>query len=144
MKFLVDECLSPSLAAVARMRGYPESMHVVWLGLRSLQDWALVQRAAEEGYTTVTNNSTDFITLLERVPDHPGLVCIDVAHGLMSLDVQQRLFDYALAQIGGTDLSGRIVRVVLAADRSVRFELRSQGSDRVTPCTIPGLRNRMA
>ncbi|MXW87411.1 MAG: toxin-antitoxin system, toxin component, PIN family protein [Boseongicola sp. SB0673_bin_14] len=128
MKFLIDECLSPSLATMARMHGCPESTHVAWLGLRSCQDWALVQRATEYGYATVTNNSADFITLLERVPDHPGLVCIDVAHGLMSLDVQQRLFEYALAQIGGTDLSGRIVRVALAADRSVRFEIHSSGT----------------
>lgn len=113
---------------MARMRGYPESTHVVWLGLRTRQDWALIRRAVADGYATVTNNSTDFIALAEREPGHPGLVCIDVAHGLMSLDVQQRLFDYALAQIDGADLSGRIVRVSLAADRSVSFELHSSGT----------------
>ena len=35
MKFLIDECLSPSLAAIARERGYPQSTHVTWLGLES-------------------------------------------------------------------------------------------------------------
>ena len=45
MKFLIDECLSPTLATLARERGYPESTHVTWLGLRARQDWALVRRA---------------------------------------------------------------------------------------------------
>ncbi len=125
MKFLIDECLSPSLAAMARACGYPESTHVAWLGLRSRQDWALVRRGVEDGYTTVTNNSADFTALMERDPAHPGLVCIDVAHGLMRLDVRQRLFGYALAQIADTDLTGRIVRVALTADRTVQFELHS-------------------
>ena len=128
MKFLIDKCLSPSLAAMARSRGYPESTHVAWLGLRSRQDWALVRRAVEDGYPTVTNNSADFTALMERDPAHPGLVCIDVAHGLMSLDVQQRLFGYALAQIANTDLTGRIVRVALTANRAVQFELHSPGA----------------
>lgn len=44
MKLLIDECLSPTLAAMARERGFPESTHVTWLGLRSRQDWALVRR----------------------------------------------------------------------------------------------------
>ena len=128
MKFLIAECLSPSLAAMARTRGYPESTHVAWLGLRSRPDWALVRRAVEDGYTTVTNNSADFSALMERDPAHPGLICIDVAHGLMSLDVQQRLFGYALAQSADTDLAGRIVRVALTANRTVRFELHSSGA----------------
>ena len=54
MKFLIDECLSPTLAAIARDRGYPESMHVTWLGLRARQDWALVRRAVADGYVLVT------------------------------------------------------------------------------------------
>ena len=128
MKFLVDESLGPSLAAMARMRGCPESTHVAWLGLRARLDWALIRRAVAGGYATVTNNSADFIALVELKPGHPGLVCIDVAHCLMSLDVQPRLFHYTLAQINGSDPSGRIVRVSLAADRSVSFELHF-------PCT---------
>ncbi len=32
MKFLIDECLSPDLAEVARGRGFVESSHVVWMG----------------------------------------------------------------------------------------------------------------
>ena len=35
VKFLIDECLSPRLATIARERGCPQSTHVTWLGLRA-------------------------------------------------------------------------------------------------------------
>ena len=89
MKFLIDECLSPKLATIARTRGFPESTHVTWLGLRSRQDWALVRRAIDDGYVLVTNDRADFTSLMEREPVHSGLVCVNMAHGLMSLAVQQ-------------------------------------------------------
>ncbi len=123
MKFLIDECLSPRLAAIARNRGYPLSTHVTWLGLRAREDWALVRRAVAGGYVLVTNDRTDFTTLLEREPHHPGLVCITVAHGLMSLDVQTRLFEHALVRLEGHDIGDRVLEISLRADRTVRFDL---------------------
>ena len=96
MKFLIDECLSPELVAIARARGHGESMHVTWLGMRSRKDWLIVRRAIADGYVLVTNNTTDFRALLGREEVHAGLICINVAPGLMSLDVQQRLFALAL------------------------------------------------
>ena len=123
MKFLIDECLSPSLAAIARKRGYPLSTHVTWLGLRAREDWALVRRAIADGYVLVTNDRTDFTTLLEREPSHPGLVCITVAHGLMSLDVQTRLFEHVLVRLEGQDIAGRVLEIALRGDRTVRFDL---------------------
>ncbi|MGE0282678.1 MAG: DUF5615 family PIN-like protein, partial [Rhizobiaceae bacterium] len=38
MKFLIDECLSPDLAKLARERGFAESSHVRWLGLAGSKD----------------------------------------------------------------------------------------------------------
>jgi hypothetical protein len=38
--------------------------------------------------------------LLELKEVHPGLVCINVASGLMSLGVQKRLFAFALDRLG--------------------------------------------
>ena len=123
MKFLIDECLSPTLATLARERGYPESTHVTWLGLRARQDWALVRRAIADEYVLVTNDRADFTPLVEREHRHPGLVCITVAHGLMSLDVQKRLFEHALARLAGRDLAGRVLEIALGPDRTVRFDL---------------------
>ena len=73
MKFLIDECLSPDLAVTARQLGFPESMHVNWIGLRSQPDWKLVQRAVNDGYVLVINNTTDFTALMKRQSGHPGL-----------------------------------------------------------------------
>ena len=122
MKFLIDECLSPSLATIARSRGFGQSTHVTWLGLRSRQDWALVRRAIRDGYVLVTNDRADFTALIERHRRHPGLICMTVAHGLMRLEVQTRLFELALAQCAGTDLTGQVLDVALTAQREVRVE----------------------
>ena len=122
MKFLIDECLSPTLAAVARRRGFPQSTHVTWLGLRSRQDWALVRRAVEDGYVLVTNDRADFTSLMEHEQPYSGLICMNVAHGLMSLDVQTRLFEHALTQLGEVDLAGQVLEVTLAGDRKVRVD----------------------
>lgn len=46
MKFLIDECLNPELAAIAREQRF-HSMHVTWIGLRSKSDRAIVQHAVE-------------------------------------------------------------------------------------------------
>ena len=136
MKFLIDECLSPTLAATAQRGGFPESTHVTWLGLRSRHDWALVRRAIDDGYVLVTHNSIDFTSLMEidftslmeNEPSHPGLVCINVAHGLMSLDVQQRLFEYAMTQIADADLTGQVVEITLTIERAVRFHTYPSGT----------------
>ena len=123
MKFLIDECLSPSLATLAREAGYPESTHVTWIGLKSQQDWALVRRAVAEGYVLVTQDRTDFTSLMEREPRHPGLVCMNVAHGMMSLGVQQALFEHALTQMADAPLAGQIVEITLTAERKVRLDM---------------------
>lgn len=122
MKFLIDECLSPTLATIARTRGFPESTHVTWIGLRSRQDWALLRRAVDDGYVLVTNDRADFTSLMEREPVHPGLVCVNMAHGLMSLAVQQALFEHALGRVADDDLAGQVLEVTLTADRTVRVD----------------------
>jgi len=126
VKFLVDECLSPDLVAIARARGYGESTHVTWLGLRSRKDWAIVRRAIADGYVLVTNNTTDFISLLRREKVHAGLVCLNVAHGLMSLDAQKRLFALAVDRLGGREPINELLEITLTEHRSVlvaRYDL---------------------
>ena len=101
-------------------------MHVTWLGLRSRKDWAIVRRAIADGYVLVTNNTTDFISLLRREKVHAGLVCINVAHGLMSLDVQKRLFALALDRLGDREPINELLEITLTEHRSVlvaRYDL---------------------
>jgi len=126
VKFLVDECLSPDLVAIARARGHGESTHVTWLGLRSRKDWSIVRRAIADGYVLVTNNTTDFMALLRREKVHAGLVCLNVAHGLMSLDVQKRLFALAVDRLGDREPINELLEITLTEHRSVlvaRYDL---------------------
>jgi predicted nuclease of predicted toxin-antitoxin system len=122
VKFLVDEGLTPDLVAIARARGHGESTHVTWLGLRSRKDWSIVRRAINDGYVLVTNNTTDFTSLLGREKLHAGLVCLNVAPGLMSLDVQKRLFGLALDRLGDIEPINEMLEVTLMEDRLVRVE----------------------
>ncbi|HEY1630129.1 MAG TPA: DUF5615 family PIN-like protein [Rhizomicrobium sp.] len=86
MKFLVDECLSSILAALARERGYPESSHVVWQGLGGIQDWNLVPSILDGDWTFVTRNAYDFRGDADapgsgghyrNVSVHAGLICLN-------------------------------------------------------------------
>ncbi len=62
MKFLVDENLSPVVAAGLRDAGH-ETAHVRDLGMRAATDTALIEFAAASGFILVSAD-TDFGTLL--------------------------------------------------------------------------------
>ena len=129
VKFLIDECLSPELVLHAHERGHGVSTHVIWLGLRSRKDWAIVRRAVDDGYVLVTNNTTDFTPLLSRERLHAGLVCLNVMPGLMSLNVQKRLFALALDCLGDVEPINELLDLTLQKDRSVaiaRYDLASR------------------
>jgi len=122
VKFLIDECLSPELVALAQARGFHESTHVTWLGMRSRKDWTIVRRAVEISFVLVTNNTADFTALYGREEIHPGLVCLNVAPGLMSLDVQRALFRLALDRLGDVEPVNEALEITLTADGRVTVE----------------------
>jgi Domain of unknown function (DUF5615) len=119
---IVQGCPSPGLVALAHNRGHGESTHVTWLGLRSRTDRSIVRRAVNDGYVLVTNNTTDFKSLLGREIVHAGLVCLNVALGLMSLEVPKRLFALALDRLGNIEPINGLLEVTLMENRSVRVE----------------------
>ncbi len=122
MKFLIDECLSPELVAIARARGHGESTHVTWLGMRSRKDSSIVRRAVADGYVLVTNNATDFRALLGREDVHAGLLCINVAPGLMSLGVQRRLFALALDRLSDREPVNELLEITLDECKVIHIE----------------------
>jgi predicted nuclease of predicted toxin-antitoxin system len=122
VKFLIDECLSPELAHVARARGFHESTHVTWLGLTSRKDWTIARRAVDEGYIFVTNNVVDFAAFYRREEIHVGLVCFSVAHGRMSLTLQKQLFLLALAEIAESEPVNEVIEIVADRDGDVRMD----------------------
>jgi hypothetical protein len=126
VKFLIDECLSPDLAKLARERGYPESSHVRWLGLAGAKDHVVTRRAVDDGYVLVTHNTADFRGLYGREEVHVGLVALNTAPGLMSLDFQLRLFLLALSELGGEEAWNEVLEITVNAGRVVtidRFDL---------------------
>ena len=115
MKLLIDECLSPDLAPIAWTAGF-DCEHVVRIGLQSAEDWYLVQRAVNDGRVFVTNNATDFKTLFGREEVHPGLVCLNFAHGHMTLASQKRLFQHALELLRSLDPVNEVLEIILHSD----------------------------
>jgi len=107
LKFLIDECLSPSLAQLARDRGYHESFHVSWLGKAGWKDWELKDLIFGGDWTFVTRNSIDFRGPADQpgskgqyadVPIHAGLVCIN-GPAKMTARIQAELFAAVLDEI---------------------------------------------
>lgn len=122
MKFLIDECLSPDLAKIARESRYPESSHVRWLGLAGAKDHVVTRRAVDEGYVLVTHNTIDFRGLYGREDLHVGLVAFNTAPGLMSRDLQVRLFLLALSELSGEEAWNEVLEITVDADRIVTIE----------------------
>jgi hypothetical protein len=80
---------------------------------------AIVRRAIEEGFVLVTNNTVDFKALYARQDIHAGLVCLNVAPGLMRLEVQKSLFLLALDRLGDTEPVNEALEVTLTPDGEV-------------------------
>jgi hypothetical protein len=107
MKLLVDECLSPELALMARGRGHGESSHVVWIGQQGIKDWNLLEVVIDGDWTLVTRNAYDFREpkaepgsggQYQRAELHAGLICLNGPEG-MDLDMQRDLFEAVLDEI---------------------------------------------
>ena len=96
MRFLIDECLHPTLADVAHGVGH-EAHHVNFLGLASTKDHDLMPRILEGDFVFVTNNAADFRRLYQAQAIHAGLVIIVP----QAPPAQQRaLFLAAMEEIG--------------------------------------------
>jgi hypothetical protein len=137
-KLLIDECLSPELALMARERGHHEASHVVWIGSAGWKDWELKQVILEQDWVLVTRNSDDFRGprhapgtkgLYADVALHAGIICLNGPVG-MDLEWQRRLFEEALDELDGSgDLTNQVLEVTLDDDKTaidlVRYEMPS-------------------
>lgn len=122
MKYLIDECLSPDLAALARNQGHPESTHVSWLGLSGLPDHVIARRAVDDGYVLVTHNTIDFRALYGREGLHVGLVAFNTPPKTMSLGLQKRLFLQALIEIGEEETYNFALELTVSLDGTVTVD----------------------
>lgn len=122
MKFLVDECLSPALAQLARAEGHVESTHVAWLKLSGRADHVITRRAVDQGYVLVTHNAVDFRGLYGREGLHVGLVTFNTPPGLMSLDLQKRLFLQAMIELGDDEAYNFCLDMTVSVSGDVTIE----------------------
>lgn len=120
MKFLIDECLSPELAKIARTRGHGESSHVVWMKLAGRKDRELKAVILDGDWTFVTRNAFDFRGPKDRPGSrghyadaaiHAGLVCLNGSDG-MDLELQIELFEQALDELAADpDLVNQVLEI---------------------------------
>ena len=130
LKILIDENLSPSLAADAQRRGFVCS-HVNHLGKTGTKDWELKRVILDGDWTFVTNNSIDFRGPANNpgstgeyadVRLHAGLVSIDAPFGL-NLSLQRQLFGLILDElVKNGDLTNQLLQVDVKKDGRVELE----------------------
>ena len=89
VKFLIDECLSLTLAGVAVEFGYVESKHVNHLGMKGCSDSEITRRAIAEDWTLVTCNGKDFRPESGSKSTRPCYVGIELHAGLICLNLHR-------------------------------------------------------
>lgn len=67
------------------------------------------------------NNTRDFLRLVKEQDQHPVLICIS-APGRINLDIQRRLFLYALDQLGDKEPENEVIQIVLNRAEEVVFQ----------------------
>jgi hypothetical protein len=107
IKLLIDECLSGSLVAAAKVRGLL-AHYVPHVGKAGWQDYNLV----ENDYTVVTNNRKHFLREYAKLGIHNGLIVIVPS---VRPEIQRVLFDSALNVMsqGNDDIANKLVEVLL-------------------------------
>jgi predicted nuclease of predicted toxin-antitoxin system len=117
-RFLIDECLSGSLVAAAKARGY-DAEYVPFIGKGGWQDWNLIPYAIANDYIAVTLNRRDFLKQHARLEMHPGLVILIPQAPNNQGDHQIALFEKALEAFAvmNDDLVNKVMEVL--ADGSV-------------------------
>ncbi len=109
VRFLIDECLSVDLVAVAGQAGH-DAQHVAHVGKAGWKDWNVVRYASDGDFVLVTNNASDFRRLYAAQPLHAGLV---ILIPVVNRVLQQKLFRAALDELA---IIGEPVNRVLEVD----------------------------
>ncbi|MEQ8965261.1 MAG: DUF5615 family PIN-like protein [Azospirillaceae bacterium] len=76
MRFFIDECVSPGVAALLAKTGEHVAFHPLHLGRLGEPDHVVLDRAIAEAAVIVTFNGRDFRALCRRSDIHPGLVIL--------------------------------------------------------------------
>lgn len=99
-----------------------ESTCVLWLGMSGKGDHSVARRAVDDGYILVTHNTADFLPLCEQEEMHVGLIALNTAAGVMTLELQQRLLLLALEALRDEERWNEVLEISVAADRTVTVD----------------------
>jgi predicted nuclease of predicted toxin-antitoxin system len=113
---LIDECLTVELVSVANELGMA-AHHVAHIGLSGKPDHQVFKVVEVEGYIFVTNNRDDFLTLVQNVNLHAGLIVILPN---CPREKQMELFRAALRYVQEL---GNLINRVLEIDGSGKIEV---------------------
>lgn len=131
LRFLIDECLTPELVAMAMAAGHVESTCVRDRGLTGTKDWKLMEHVVAGDFTLVTHNAVDFRGAgpgqlggqHAKQAIHAGLVCLNSVH-VLDLQRQRKLFQVALDALAGmNDLVNQALEVFEFEDGSMEIVL---------------------
>lgn len=128
MNSLLDENISPTLAAALHRKGVP-AQAVAHVGLSGADDPTVWAYAFSHDQVVVTLNAGDFLALAQGGELHPGLIVLRVA-GLSAAEQWAHLepaIDLALAEeAAGRSLVNRVI------------EVQGIGSDHLQIYDLPG------
>jgi predicted nuclease of predicted toxin-antitoxin system len=112
-RFLIDECLTGDLVAVAKARGY-DAAYVPHIGKGGWQDWNLVPFAVDNDYIIVTVNRRDFLKQHAKFDIHPGFIILIPEPRRDTRLEQTALFEKALEAFAtmNDDLMNKVMEVL--------------------------------
>jgi predicted nuclease of predicted toxin-antitoxin system len=110
-RLLIDENLSPAVAATLRNEGH-DVVHVRERGLLGVSDAVVPEKAYDEDRVLVTANVADFRKLAGARELHAGVVCI-VDGGLVRDEQVEVLRRVVAALENEPDLMNRVLTVTL-------------------------------
>lgn len=119
VKFLLDECLSHVFVQRLAVRGYPDAVHPIHLGLRSVDDHVILRRALAQDRIVVTANADDFRPLIAHEAIHPGLIALPnverehswrlLESALVFIELQLNPLDYMINRLIEVSSTGEIL-----------------------------------
>jgi len=109
VKFLIDECLTTFLVAVAENKGFA-AVSAPHFGMAGWQDRTIAKAALDQDFVLVTNNRRDFLKLYRAFDIHPGMIIIIPKGNRQSqMDWFGTVLDYL--QQNGESMINRLVEV---------------------------------